>query len=166
MRRRTCGQGVVAVDRRYTPIMLVTGHTSNNRIFFYISLRNWTSLFLGIAKQRSIATQIVGGSPDWRADPTENCTTTGVKCIERIAGKLFFTHLLQTINIDVHFNHYYYWYNSRRHIYEIPVPFCLNRLYKMNCPLECPEEVPRDPVCGSDGNIYQSECEMKKLTCG
>lgn len=55
--------------------------------------------------------------------------------------------------------------NCGRHIYEMPVPFCLNKMYKTNCPVDCSDEKV-DPVCGSDGNIYRNECELKKLTCG
>ncbi|XP_063217417.1 agrin [Bacillus rossius redtenbacheri] len=32
------------------------------------------------------------------------------------------------------------------------------------CPSECPEE--DKPVCGSDGNVYRSECQMRKDSCG
>lgn len=55
--------------------------------------------------------------------------------------------------------------NCGKHVYEVPVPFCLNRLYRTECPLDCSTK-PFNPICGSDGNIYNSVCEMKKLTCG
>ena len=53
----------------------------------------------------------------------------------------------------------------RRHIFEVPVPYCLNRLYRTDCPKDCSDE-DTNQVCGSDGNIYRNECEMKKITCG
>ena len=31
------------------------------------------------------------------------------------------------------------------------------------CPYLCPK--PYEPVCGSDGNTYRNECEMKKKSC-
>jgi len=55
--------------------------------------------------------------------------------------------------------------NCGKHVYEVPVPFCLNRLYRTECPLDCSKKA-FDPICGSDGNIYSNICEMKKLTCG
>ncbi|XP_034256084.1 agrin [Thrips palmi] len=32
------------------------------------------------------------------------------------------------------------------------------------CPSDCPSD--EKPVCGSDGNTYRSECELKRETCG
>ena len=55
--------------------------------------------------------------------------------------------------------------SSSKHIYEVPVPFCLNKLYRTNCPFDCSQEADA-PVCGSDGNIYRNKCDMMKLTCG
>ena len=43
--------------------------------------------------------------------------------------------------------------------------------YKYNpverCPGSCPDYDPNDdqPICGSDGNVYPSLCELKLRTC-
>ena len=50
-------------------------------------------------------------------------------------------------------------------MFDVPVPFCLNKLYRTDCPVDCSDEDDHF-VCGSDGNIYRNTCEMEKMTCG
>ena len=122
----------------------------------------------GIAKLPNIVTLDVGEYQGLLVDLMENFITTGVRCIVKIVGRYSlctcpiyeangFIFLLVTTNFTFSLN--------RKHVYEVPVPFCLNRLYRTECPLDCSKKA-FDPVCGSDGNIYSNICEMKKLTCG
>lgn len=60
--------------------------------------------------------------------------------------------------------------NCGKHVFEVPMAFCLsqerNRVGSANaCPVSCDKEKDR-MTCGSDGNVYRSECEMKMLNCG
>lgn len=55
--------------------------------------------------------------------------------------------------------------NCGKHVYEVPAPFCLNKLYRTKCPVDC-SKAKSKPVCGSDGQLYANSCELEKMTCG
>lgn len=68
--------------------------------------------------------------------------------------------------------YYYYIYifffkcNCRRHVFEIPISNCIPQERAItNCPAECDSAEPQQ-ICGSDGNIYASPCELRMLNCG
>ncbi|CAH0386305.1 unnamed protein product [Bemisia tabaci] len=59
--------------------------------------------------------------------------------------------------------------NCGKHVFEVPMAFCMTQERNRNgasnaCPVSCDDEKDR-LTCGSDGNIYRNECEMKMLNC-
>lgn len=64
--------------------------------------------------------------------------------------------------------------NCGKHIFEVPMSYCMmqeqrtaniNGNQALDCPSDC-AKVPQQLVCGNDGNIYSSMCELKLLNCG
>lgn len=67
--------------------------------------------------------------------------------------------------------------NCGKHVFEVPISFCMsqqertgnlnnfNSQYLADCPKSC-DHVEEKLVCGNDGNVYSSECELKMLNCG
>nr|XP_023012352.1 agrin-like [Leptinotarsa decemlineata] len=43
---------------------------------------------------------------------------------------------------------------------------CTKLKEQQPCPTSCANEVGDEPVCGSDGNVYRSNCHLRKDTCG
>ncbi|KAH8259488.1 hypothetical protein KR026_005480, partial [Drosophila bipectinata] len=63
--------------------------------------------------------------------------------------------------------------NCGKHVFEVPLSFCMPQERHGSaadaCPTECPKaeaDAPSQYICGSDGNIYSSLCELKMLNCG
>lgn len=56
--------------------------------------------------------------------------------------------------------------NCGRHVFEVPINNCVPQERAIvNCPSDCSQAEPQE-VCGSDGNIYASICELRMLNCG
>lgn len=64
--------------------------------------------------------------------------------------------------------------NCGKHIFEVPMSYCMMQEQRtaniagnpaLDCPSDC-AKVPQQLVCGNDGNIYSSMCELKLLNCG
>ncbi|XP_046386855.1 agrin [Ischnura elegans] len=61
--------------------------------------------------------------------------------------------------------------NCGRHVFEVPMSHCVSHERIATggpgaCPIGCPPDEPVQVTCGSDGNVYQSECELAFLNCG
>lgn len=66
--------------------------------------------------------------------------------------------------------------NCGKHVFEVPISFCMSQeraggssaaaTNKIeDCPTDCVREA-QQMICGSDGNVYTSMCELKMLNCG
>lgn len=63
--------------------------------------------------------------------------------------------------------------NCGKHVFEVPMSYCMMQEQRtgtvsnqvVDCPTDC-SRATQQAVCGSDGNVYSSLCEMKMLSCG
>ena len=68
--------------------------------------------------------------------------------------------------------------NCGKHVFEVPMSYCMiqeqrtggsqgsqDEAKPLDCPTDC-AKVTQQLICGSDGNIYSSLCELKMLNCG
>ncbi|XP_014294342.1 serine protease inhibitor dipetalogastin [Halyomorpha halys] len=59
--------------------------------------------------------------------------------------------------------------NCGKHVFEVPLAYCLSQertsgSMQPECPTNCTKS--DQQICGSDGNVYSSECEMDLMNCG
>ena len=63
----------------------------------------------------------------------------------------------------------YTFFFLRKHVFEVPLAYCMSQertsgSVQNECPTNCTKS--DQQICGSDSNVYSSECEMDLMNCG
>ena len=138
--------------------------TSNFQIFSFefsvFSGKEWSRRQTNTARPPTTAGRFAGRPPKPFVRPTDTFTPAAVRCASRTAGE-------PTCSPSFNFSNFYIiQLNGRRHVFEIPITNCIpQERATSKCPSDC-KDVQSDPVCGSDGNIYHSLCELQLFNCG